>query len=247
MCLRRTSRSPDRNVSRALSKVTRPETSSVPGLQPGNYTLKTKRTGFALTSIPVKVEAGKVFTINVPLKVEASKQEVTVEGEAVGTVSVEASANASQLVLKQAEIDALPDDPDDLAADLQALAGPSAGPNGGQIYIDGFTGGQLPPKSSIREIRINQNPFSAEFDRLGFGRIEILTKPGADRLRGSVEYSDTNSALDSRNPYAINKPNFSSQRFSGNVGGPLNKKTHPTLSTSSAATSTTTPISTLSS
>ena len=30
----------------------------------------------------------------------------------------------------------------------------------GEIYIDGFTGGQLPPKSSIREIRINQNPFS---------------------------------------------------------------------------------------
>ncbi len=198
---------------------------SVPGLQPGGYVVKTNRTGFAVNSTPVKVEAGKVFSLNIPLKVEASKQEVTVQGEAVGTVSVEASANASQLVLKQAEIDALPDDPDDLAADLQALAGPSAGPNGGQIYIDGFTGGQLPPKSSIREIRINQNPFSAEFDRLGFGRIEILTKPGADRLRGSFLYSDSNSAFNSRNPFATNKPDFSSQMFSGNVGGPINSRT----------------------
>ena len=70
--------------------------------------------------------------------------------------------------------------------DLQALAGPSAGPNGGQIYIDGFTGGQLPPKSSIREIRINQNPFSAEYDKLGYGRIEIFTKPGTDKYHGQI-------------------------------------------------------------
>jgi hypothetical protein len=198
---------------------------SVPGLAPGNYVIKATRRGFAVSSTPVAVAAGKVSTLNVALKVEASKQEVTVQGEAVGTVSVEASANASQLVLKQTEIDALPDDPDDLAADLQALAGPSAGPNGGQIYIDGFTGGQLPPKSSIREIRINQNPFSAEYDRLGFGRIEILTKPGSDRLRGQVFFSDSDALLNSRNPYSSNKPDFSSRMFSGNVGGPLNKKT----------------------
>ena len=71
-------------------------------------------------------------------------------------------------------------DPDELASELQALAGPSAGPNGGQIYVDGFTAGELPPKSAIREIRINQNPFSAEYDKLGYGRIEIFTKPGME-------------------------------------------------------------------
>jgi hypothetical protein len=200
-------------------------TFTVPGLQPGSYTVRTSRTGFAISTTPVNVEAGKVASLNIPLKVEASKQEVTVQGEAVGTVSVEASANASQLVLKQAEIDALPDDPDDLAADLQALAGPSAGPNGGQIYIDGFTGGTLPPKSSIREIRINQNPFSAEYDRLGYGRIEILTKPGSDRLRGSAMFSDSDALFNSRNPFVPKKADFSSRMYSANVGGPINKKT----------------------
>ena len=198
---------------------------SVPGLQPGIYTVRTNRTGFAVSTITVTVDAGKVANLSVPLKVEASKQEVTVQGETVGTVSVEASSNASQLVLKQTEIDALPDDPDDLAADLQALAGPSAGPNGGQIYIDGFTGGQLPPKSSIREIRINQNPFSSEFDRLGFGRIEILTKPGTDRMRGSVLFSDSDSIFNSRNPFSTNKPDFSSRMVSANLGGPINSRT----------------------
>ena len=89
-----------------------------------------------------------------------------VKGESTVTVSVEPDNNATALVIKGEDLASLPDDPDDLADALQALAGPGAGPNGGQIYIDGFSGGQLPPKESIREIRINQNPFSAEYDRL---------------------------------------------------------------------------------
>src|SRR5690606_41346456 len=100
-------------------------------------------------------------------------------------ISTDPNSNLSATVLSEKELDALPDDPDQLEQALQALAGPAAGPNGGQIYIDGFTGGQMPPKESIREIRINQNPFSAEYDRLGFGRIEIVTRPGTDSWRGS--------------------------------------------------------------
>src|SRR5436190_706655 len=99
--------------------------------------------------------------------------------DTLGAVVVGASMtvlSADAKVLKEKDLEALTDDPDELEAALQALAGPSSGPNGGQIYIDGFTGGRLPPKEAIREIRINQNPFSAEYDRLGFGRIEILTK-----------------------------------------------------------------------
>jgi hypothetical protein len=112
---------------------------------------------------------------------------------------------------------------------LQALAGPGAGPNGGQLYIDGFTGGQLPPKESIPEIRINQNPFSAEYDRVGFGRIEILTKPGADKLRGTLFLNDSDATFDSRNPFASNKPDYSNRQYGGYVGGPLNKRASHTL------------------
>ena len=100
------------------------------------------------------------------------------------------------------ELEALPDDPDELQSDLEALAGPSAGPNGGQMYIDGFTAGQLPPKSSIREIRINQNPFSAEYDQLGYGRIEIFTKPGTDKLHGQLFADGNDSSFNSPNPFA---------------------------------------------
>ena len=149
---------------------------------------------------------------------------MTVAAEPGPVVTVQPDDNATAIVMRGADLDALPDDPDDLASALQALAGAGAGPNGGQIYIDGFSGGQLPPKESIREIRINQNPFSAEYDRIGFGRIEILTKPGTDKLRGSLMLSDGNGIFNTRNPFSTNKPDFSTRMWSGNVGGSFSKK-----------------------
>ncbi|HTX38414.1 MAG TPA: carboxypeptidase regulatory-like domain-containing protein [Bryobacteraceae bacterium] len=195
------------------------------GLAPGQYTVHVAFPGFKAFDKTVSVDAGSVLQLPIQMSINVEKQQVTVQGEAGPSVSVEPDNNATALVIKGDDLASLPDDPDDLSDALQALAGPGAGPNGGQIYIDGFSGGQLPPKESIREIRINQNPFSAEYDRLGFGRIEILTRPGSDRYRGSVYFNDQNGVFDSRNPFAANKPNFSNENFGGNVGGPLGKKT----------------------
>jgi len=195
-----------------------------PGLAPGNYTVRVAFTGFAPFEGAATITGGKTLEFPIKLTVSAEKQEVTVQAEPGPTVSTEPDNNAGALVLKGEDLEALPDDPDDLAADLQALAGPSAGPNGGQIFIDGFSGGQLPPKETIREIRINQNPFSAEYDRLGFGRIEILTKPGTDKFRGTAFFNDSDGALNSRNPLVANKPDFISRMYGGNFSGPINKK-----------------------
>ena len=194
------------------------------GLAPGNYTVRVVFTGFATFEGTATVTAGRTVQVPIQLKVSAEKQEVTVQAEAGPTVSTEPDNNAGALVLRGEDLDALPDDPDDLASDLQALAGPSAGPNGGQIFIDGFSGGQLPPKETIREIRINQNPFSAEYDRLGFGRIEILTKPGTDKFRGTAFFNGSNGVWNSRNPLATNKPDFFSRMYGGNFSGPLSKR-----------------------
>jgi hypothetical protein len=194
------------------------------GLAPGNYTVSVTFPGFATFSKQVTVNAGNSVQFPIQLDISSEKQEVTVQEETTNTVSVEPDNNATALVIKGTDLEALPDDPDDLSDALQALAGPGAGPNGGQIYIDGFSGGQLPPKESIREIRINQNPFSAEFDRLGFGRIEILTRPGTDKLRGAISFFDTDSVFDSRNPLVNNKPDYSNRQFAANVGSALSKK-----------------------
>jgi hypothetical protein len=151
----------------------------------GAYTLDAAAPQLTLPR-PAKVDVRSVVhTVNLQLKVASSAQQVTVRENAGPAVSTDAANNAGALVLRGDDLQALSDDPEDLAADLPALAGPSTGPNGGSIFIDGFSGGQLPCKDSIREIRINQNPFSPEYDKLGFGRIEIFTKPGADKLTGN--------------------------------------------------------------
>ena len=127
-------------------------------------------------------------------------------------------------MLKGKDLDALSDDPDELSNELTALAGPSAGPNGGQIYIDGFTGGTLPPKSAIREIRINQNPFSAEFDHIGYGRIEILTKPGTDVLHGRFFGQGNDNAFNTGNPFTKVIAPYHSFQYNGTISGAINKK-----------------------
>ena len=137
--------------------------------------------------------------LNLPLAIAVEQQEVTVNGETQG-VSISPDQNASAMVIKGSDLDALSDDPTELQNELQALAGPAAGPNGGQIYIDGFEGGQIPPKSAILEIRVNQNPFSAEYDRIGYGRIEIITKPGSQKFQGSIGGFGNSSALNTGNP-----------------------------------------------
>ncbi len=198
---------------------------SINGVPPGQYTVQATLPGFHQAQpMAVDLSASPNVTANLQLQVAAEKQEVTVQENAGPAVSVDPSQNAGALVLRGTDLQALSDDPDDLQADLQALAGPSAGPSGGQIYIDGFTGGTLPSKDSIREIRINQNPFSPEYDKLGYGRIEILTKPGTDKLHGNVNTDIGDAIFDARNPYAAQRAPFLQRNFGGSLSGALGKK-----------------------
>ena len=71
-----------------------------------------------------EIEAGAGQTIDLPLRVSFEKQELTVEDESSEGVSVDPQSNVGAIILRGEDLDALSDDPDDLAADLQALAGP---------------------------------------------------------------------------------------------------------------------------
>ncbi len=190
---------------------------------PGAYNLQVTAKNFSRFSSLVKVSAGNSVRIDPKLKIQVEEETVNVQ-EPQGALDVAPENNASALVLKDKDLDALSDDPDELMSELQALAGPAVGPNGGEVYVDGFSGGQLPPKSSIREIRINQNPFSAEYDKLGYGRIEIFTKPGTDHFHGQLSFMNSNSVLNARNPFAKTKPDYNTDMVMGNFGGPISKK-----------------------
>ena len=194
---------------------------TIAGLAPGKYFLRVIASGFALfENESVEVALGRREPLNVKLTPTLEKQKVTVTSTDA-PLSTDPDANKGAIVLAGKDLDALPDDPDDLANALQAMAGASAGPNGGQIFIDGFSGATMPPKEAIREIRINQNPFAAENDRIGFGRIEILTRPGVDKYHGSGFFTYNNQSFNSRNPFVSNKPDSQFSTITGTFSGPL--------------------------
>ena len=197
---------------------------TISGLAPGQYTVTVQAAGFStFTSPPVRIAAGQTQHLNISLSIQMEQQQVQVTADTPG-VSVDPDSNVSAVVLTGKDLDALSDDPDELSNELTALAGPAAGPSGGQIYIDGFTGGQLPPKSAIRAIIINQNPFSAQYDTPGYGRVEILTKPGTDKLHGQLFMNASASAFNTSNPFALHQPPYHTLQFDGNVSGALGKK-----------------------
>lgn len=193
-------------------------------LRPGDYRVRASAPDLSQREpLAIVLKPGDQ-ALDLVLHVTARTQRITVEADTGQALGTDQASNANSVVLTGADLDALSDDPDDLQADLQALAGPSAGPNGGSIYVDGFSGGDLPAKNAIREIRINQNPFSPEYDKLGYGRIEIFTKPGSDKYHATADYNIGTKVWNSRNPYAGEKAPFLLNEFEGGGGGPLGKR-----------------------
>ena len=161
---------------------------------PGSYTLKVTAKGFAPLRTGIELSQGSIKEMKIPLEIAVERQTVTVLAS-VKSVGINPDQNTSAMVFRGKDLNALSDDPNQLQSELQQLAGAVAGPNGGQIYVDGFAGGRLPPKSSILEIRVNQNPFSSEYDKIGYGRVEILTKPGSQKFHGTLSaYGNSSGA-----------------------------------------------------
>lgn len=207
---------------------------------PGTYSITVTMLGFtSFVKQGLKIAPGQVLDMDAKLAIEMQSQQVQVTTENT-TLSVDSDSNASATVISGKDLDALSDDPDELSTELSALAGPAAGPSGGQIYVDGFTGGQLPPKSSIREIRVNQNPFTAQYDRIGYGRVEVFTKPGSGDWHGFFQALGNDNVLNTTTPLlnaylspgqsTVTQPPYYTTFFLGNLTGPISKKVSFTLS-----------------
>ena len=196
---------------------------AITDLSPGKYSVRVLAKGFGpLLVAEIKIVAGSSETLDHNMEVTL-RENVDVPS-VIDAPSVEPGTTNSGLVLRGEELNILSDDPDLLIEDLRALAGQGFGPNGTQFSVDGFSGGRVPPKSSIREVRINQNPFAADQDALGFGRVEIFTRPGTGQLNGQVQMFFNDESFNARNPLAPNKPPFQVRFFGGNLTAPLGKK-----------------------
>lgn len=189
-------------------------------LKPGRYQIELASANFTTASLQVEVRAG-LQPLHVQLELAPIQQSLDVEDEPF-EIAIDPDRNLSGLTLSNDEIELLPEDEEELAQYLEDLAGPGASAVGGtEMLIDGFSGGRLPPRDQIQEVRINNNPYSAEYSRPGHGRIEIRTRAGADQLRGSFGFQLRDDALNARNAFADAKPPYQRRNFRGNLSGPL--------------------------
>lgn len=189
-------------------------------IRPGNrYLLTVNAPGFATySSPPIRTLKGGPTTLDVRLKVAGLAEQVSVTDE--HRMDTDPNHNGDSLTLNGKSIDNLPLDSAELLQQLQALSG---GPSP-DLYVDGFSGGTLPPRDSIREIRINQNPYSAMYDtNPGNGRIEVVTKPGSARLHGDFYTFGNASQLNTQNPFTTNEPSYYSYANYASLSGPLSK------------------------
>lgn len=188
-------------------------------LAPGKYDLKVSAPGFTvLEEKNVVVKPGTAANLDLQLSIEVLEQLVTVDNKGLSTDS---DRNGDALILSGRELEALPNDPEALSAALQAMAGPPQGENGPQVTVNGFSNGQIPPKEAIREIRINQNPYSAENEYPGWGGIEIYTQPGSDKFHGGASFGFNDESLNSRNPFALVRAPYQQRLFNANLTGPI--------------------------
>jgi len=167
-------------------------------LPPGQYTVQAEFSGFETVTIKdVRVRAGdNKRTVTLPLKKVA--EEVTV-GRDKQSSALDPQGAAFSTVLTREQIAALPDDPDEMERVLKAMA-----PPGATMRVDGFTGGRMPPKSQIRSIRLPRMDQLAAQNHGGLNGlmfIDIMTQPGNGPLRGSLDFTFRDEALNARNPF----------------------------------------------
>jgi hypothetical protein len=196
------------------------------GIQPGLYTLVVTAKGFAKSEQQVEVKAENIPSLRITLRVFIAEK-IDVKSSAP-SISAEPEKNLSSIVLTGADLQALPSDLRRMLEVLRQMACPSCRPDDVAIYVNGFRNNdgsrgahRLPPKEVIEMIRIDANPFAAEFSEPGKGRIEITTKPGSDDYHGEVKFDYNDEALNARNALAPSRAPFQVRDYSGYFMGPV--------------------------
>ncbi len=147
------------------------------------------------------------------LAIQGVQDSVTVSRDAREAASDRRSTFGTAMTREQ--IDALSDDPDEMAQQLQDIAGGNA-----VIRVDSFEGGRLPPKSAIKAIHITRDAFAAENHYAGGLFIDIITQPGIGPLRTNLNMRLRAGALSGKNRAAPpNKGPERTQNYNGGFGG----------------------------
>ena len=192
---------------------------AIPALPSGAHVVRVEKGGFEPQQRPVTLSDKDGF-FSVALRLAKVQYSITVDG---GATRLDAAADAHQdaLTLDQKTFADLPLKDGDILTALSSFVNPAGGA-APTIIVDGMerTDADL-PLSSIQQVRINNNAYSAEFPKPGKGRIEIDTRGGDDKLHGGFIVRARNSLFDARNPLADEKLPFSRDGYEANISGPI--------------------------
>lgn len=183
----------------------------------GRYIVAASFPGFETQTVTdVRLRGGETHRV-VTLPIQKLDENVSVARDPE-TAASDPKSDRFGNVLSRDQIDALPDDPDEMEARLNAMAGPGA-----TIRVDGFRGGKLPPKSQIRSIRFSSGMFAAENHGAGFTFVDIATQPGQGPIQAGVDYSLRSGTFDARNAFQAEKGPEQAQTYTLNLSGTLIK------------------------
>ena len=205
--------------------------------RPGTYTVTAQAAGFARFE-SARLRLGldptgpaRLRTLDIRLKLEVQVEHIDVSDETGG----EANRGGNAIVLSGREIETMPLDSAALLDELQGLAGSKDA----ELFVDGFSGMKLPPRANIREVRINQNPYSAQNDTNPVnGVIQVSTKPGTARTHGEFYVYGDDSALNAGDPFAPGQPGYYAFASGATLSGPVDRRASYTVGFDQAANQT---------
>lgn len=181
---------------------------------PGDYRLLVELPGFEPATIEALVRPGETAEAVATLSIGGYAEQVAVRAEP--DVFTPPTTDGQVEALSPAEIEQLPDDPEELAIVIESLAGVGA-----EIRVNGFQGGELPPKKQIQAVRIRRDPFSTDSMGAGQVRVEIITRPGGKTWTHEVSAGLRDQSIDARPAFSPRQPDGQTRRLSWSFSGPL--------------------------
>ena len=180
--------------------------------------------GFAAVSMPVRVPMRS--RVLVKLVAERVVQSVTVDSGQ--SLSIDPSTNKDAVAYQAEDLHSVPVFDQDFIGAFTPFLDPGSIASGGvSIVVDGveMKASTVSP-SAIAEVRVNNDPYSAEFSRPGRGRIEIMTKPGTAAYHGEFNFITRDATFNASNFFAAAKPPEQRRIFEGHLTGPLGRGKH---------------------
>ena len=199
----------------------------------GNFTLVVSEPGFETTKTPLVIPAAAstvasastgrfAATLRITLPIAGLSTNVQVNADASEDLTA-SEDNHDSSVMSSQELKSLPIFDNDYATAMSAFLDDSATATGGSgLIVDGVEANRATVSASaVQEVRINQDPYSAQYYWPGRGQMEIVTKSAADKYHGQFNFLFRNSAMNAQNALAPSKPFEQRQTYEGSATGPI--------------------------